>query len=261
MGIFIPKVPFDFTDTEHVHKGYEFVISFGPNAPYKVENRYVITEHNKIFPFNLEQPHQAVDNSFGYNLLAFFLDADYLQGLADSIYGVRELSFYNRSFAYDAHLKNLLLTFIEESRDKQSGHELITQSIANQVGIYLLRNIKNNCPAAKEEKVYSQRRGINQAIEFLYENYRNDFSLNEIARVAHLSPYHFSRVFKAEIGKTPFEFLLDIKIEKAKGYLRYSDKSITEICFECGFNTISYFTRAFSKKVGLTPTAFREHLL
>lgn len=261
MGIFIPKKPFDFSDTEHVHKGYEFVISFGPDAPYKVENRYVITEHKKIFPFNPEQSHQAVDSNYGYNLLAFFLDTDYLQGLADSIYGARELSFYNQSFAYDARLKNLLSTFIEESRNKQGGHDLITQSIANQLGIYLLRNIKSNCPAAKEERYYSQKRSINQAIEFLYENYRNNFSLNEIARVAHLSPYHFSRVFKAETGKTPFEFLLDIKIDKAKGHLRYSDKSITEICFECGFNTISHFTRVFSKKVGLTPTAFREHLL
>ncbi|MBE0447452.1 MAG: helix-turn-helix transcriptional regulator [Actinobacteria bacterium] len=207
MGIFIPKAPFDLTDMEHVRKGYEFVISFGPNAPYKVENRYVITEHNKIFPFNPEQSHQAVGDSFGYNLLAFFLDTDYLQGLADSIYWARELSFYNRSFAYDAHLKNLLLTFIEESRNKQGGHDLITQSIANQVGVYLLRNIKNNCPVAKEERYYSQRHSINQAIEFLYEDCQNDFSLNEVAQVAHLSPYHFSRVFKAETGKTPFKFL------------------------------------------------------
>ena len=261
MGIFITKEPFDFSEIQHIHKGYEFIIPYGPSAPYKVESSYVKMEQKKVFPFNVEQPHQAVDNSFDSRLLALFLDADYLRGLADSICRVRQLSFYNQSFAYGAYLKSLLLAFIEESRNKQSGHDLITQSIANQVGVYLLRNIRNNCSALKDEKRYSQKNNINQAIEFIYENYWKNFSLNEVAQAAHLSPYHFSRVFKAEVGQTPFEFLLDIKIEKAKELLRYEDKSITEICFECGFNTSSYFTRVFSKKVGLTPTAFRELLL
>ena len=126
-------------------------------------------------------------------------------------------------------------SFIEESRYKQDGYDLITQSIAIQVGVHILRGIKNNCSVLKREKRYSEKKGIKQAVEFIHENYQQNFSLNDVARAAHLSPYHFSRVFKDEVGKAPFEYVLDMKIERAKELLRHGDKSITEVCFESGF--------------------------
>lgn len=260
MGIFIPKEPMDFTEIAHIHRGYEFVISFNASSPYKVENKLLVTEPKKIFPFNPEQSHQAIKDT-GHELIAIFLDAEFLQGLAKSIHGVQKVSFMNSSHPYDAHLKNLLLTFIDESKQRQGGYNFIAQSIAVQTGICLLRGVKSNCSDPKENRHYSHKRGINQAIEFIHENYHRNFSLSEVAQVAYLSPYHFSRVFKAEIGRSPFEYLLDLKIEKAKEYLRYGDKSVTEICFESGFNNTSHFTRVFLRKVGITPTAFRKNFM
>lgn len=257
MGIFIPSQPIDSGEVEHVPQDYGFIIPISPNCPCKVENKLSITEGRKVFTFNPEQFHATVDASSIHKFLAIFLETCFLQDLSESIYGDREVNLGNYSFPYNAHLRELLLNFIEESRQKQGGYDFLTQSIAIQVGVYLLRRSKYDCPVLKEEKHYSNKKGIDRSIEFIHENYRRNFSLAQVAQTAHLSPYHFSRVFKAQVGKSPFEYLLDLKIEKAKEYLRYGDKSVTEICFTCGFNDVSYFTRVFTKKVGVNPSTFR----
>jgi AraC family transcriptional regulator len=261
MGVFLPREPIDFSEVDHVHLGYEFVIPFGPGGPYRVESKTVLTEHAKILPFNPEQSHRLVEGTFSHELIALFLDTDFLQGLAGSIYNTKEVLFYNRNFPYDAYLQNLLRIFIEESRQQLVGHDLICQSIATQVGAYILRHVQGNCPSPREGKHYSERKNIASAIDFMHENLSNSFTLDDLARVANLSPYHFLRVFKAEVGKTPFEYLQYLKIEKAKQYLQHRNKSITDVCFESGFTNISHFTRTFSRKVGVTPSAYRKGIL
>lgn len=60
VGIFIPKVEMDFSEATHCHGGYEFVVPFAASHPFKVENRTLIMEKNKLFPLNPEQTHRAV---------------------------------------------------------------------------------------------------------------------------------------------------------------------------------------------------------
>lgn len=260
MGMFIPTAAFDFMDVEHVHRGYEFVIPFRQSSPYKVEKKLVATEQKKIFPFNPEQSHRAMRET-STELVAVFLETDFLQSLAKSIYGKQSVSFVNRSHTYSSNLKNLLFSFMDELKHKQAGCDFITQSIAVQAGIRLLRELQSNCSTGNGDKRYSHKKGINAAVEFIHENYRQDFTLNEIAQVAYLSPYHFSRAFKAELGKSPFDYLLDVKIEIAKELLKLTDKTVTDICFESGFNDPSHFSRVFSRRVGLSPISYRKQLL
>ncbi|PKG42897.1 helix-turn-helix domain-containing protein, partial [Psychroflexus sp. MES1-P1E] len=61
-------------------------------------------------------------------------------------------------------------------------------------------------------------------------------------------------------GNTSFEYLKNIRLEKAKNKLQYSKDSIFEIAFKCGFDTTSYFSNIFKKHIGLSPTQFRKTL-
>lgn len=262
MGVLVTKQPMDFNEVEHIHRGYEFIIPFGQSTPYKVQNKTVETKHNKIFPVNPEQPHIAVKETSANTLIALFLEVEFLNDLAKSVSNISELAFENIGFTYDVHLQNLLTDFINELTYKQCGHDLITQSIALQVGVHLLRNLKNNCRLPIKERNYAEKKPIARAVDFIHANYQTPLSLNELAKAANLSPYHFCRVFKAETGKTPSEYLLDIKLKQAKELLlKCRDKSITEICFESGFNNLSHFSRTFLKKVDITPTDFVRQLL
>lgn len=111
----------------------------------------------------------------------------------------------------------------------------------------------------KEQRTYNVTRNIRKSIRFLQENYQNEFSMEAAAKAANLSVYHFIRVFKSQTGKTPYEFFLDIKMQKAKEMLKDHTQAITEIYSTLGFSSSSHFARIFKKTTGTAPNAYRKN--
>ena len=81
------------------------------------------------------------------------------------------------------------------------------------------------------------------------------------AAAAGMSPFHFSRLFKKSTGKSPYQFVLQRRIERAKKLLRNSTRSLADVGGELGFSHQSHFTSAFRKQVGATPGAYRKEVL
>jgi AraC-like DNA-binding protein len=73
-----------------------------------------------------------------------------------------------------------------------------------------------------------------------------------------MSPYHFTRLFKAVFGETPKQCQLNARLEKAKQVLLATDASITDICMEAGFSSLGTFSYVFARRVGMTPTSYRQ---
>jgi len=96
------------------------------------------------------------------------------------------------------------------------------------------------------------------AIKFIRDNFKRGPTLTEIARVVHLSPFHFHRRFTELFGITPKHFMLDCQIEQAKAELLSRTKDLAEIAAECGFAHQSHFTSRFKQATGLTPTRWRR---
>ena len=104
-------------------------------------------------------------------------------------------------------------------------------------------------------KVYLYRR-IVQSKLFMDNNFADNINLDNIADEALFSKFHFIRLFKQTYNKTPHQYLTAVRIEKAKQLLLIK-KSISEVCFSVGFDSISSFTGLFKKTVGLTPSAYQ----
>ncbi len=79
-----------------------------------------------------------------------------------------------------------------------------------------------------------------------------------LARVAHVSPAHFSRQFRATFGETPHRYLQRRRVERAMYLLRSTDRSVTDICMDVGFTSLGTFCTRFKQQVGMTPTEFRD---
>jgi transcriptional regulator GlxA family with amidase domain len=79
-----------------------------------------------------------------------------------------------------------------------------------------------------------------------------------LARVAHVSRAHFSRQFRATFGETPHRYLQRRRVERAMELLRETDHSVTDVCFEVGFNSLGTFSRTFREIVGESPSEYRE---
>jgi AraC-like DNA-binding protein len=103
-------------------------------------------------------------------------------------------------------------------------------------------------------KVYLYRR-IVQAKLFIDINYADNIDLDNIADEACFSKFHFTRLFKKIYDKTPHQYLIVVRIEKAMQLLR-TDKPVSEVCYSVGFESLGSFSGLFKRVVGLTPSAY-----
>lgn len=251
----------DFPAGVHQHSSYEFIVPFYRSLPARVGNLHMLVEKNKVFPLNSEQLHGPSQPISGIRLLAIQLEKDFLNEISRMLFSNSEMVvFENRCFDYNPDLQNLIRVFKKEFHSRRTGHQFVLQCISSQVAVLLLRNLKSNVSAAAGRS-YSEKEKINRAVEYLEEFYDRQYSLEEVARVANLSPYHFIKVFKTHTGKTPYEYLVGLKIEKARKLLSIGDRTITEVCFTCGFSNTSHFTKTFKKMVGVSPSVYRKLLV
>jgi AraC family transcriptional regulator len=103
-----------------------------------------------------------------------------------------------------------------------------------------------------------QRRSVVQYIE---ENIAENISLAELAELARLSIFHFSRAFKQSFGMPPHRYHTSRRIERAKMLLAKPSQSVTEIALDMGFSDTSSFTAAFRRLAGRTPTDYRRSVV
>lgn len=88
--------------------------------------------------------------------------------------------------------------------------------------------------------------------------YAEPLDVAAVAAVAHVSPAHFSRSFRAVFGETPHRYLQRRRVERSMFLLRETDRSVTDICLDVGFSSLGTFSRTFRAIVGETPSAYRS---
>ena len=96
------------------------------------------------------------------------------------------------------------------------------------------------------------------SMKYMREEFHRVPTLDEIAKLSHLSPYHFHRRFTDLLGLTPKHFMLECQIQEAKRQLSAGEAGLAEISKACGFSHQSHFTSRFKQATGLTPTRWRR---
>jgi len=98
---------------------------------------------------------------------------------------------------------------------------------------------------------------VKKVKRYVYDHFTDDISLTAMAELAEMSPSAFSRFFKTQTGSTLSDYVIDIRLGNAAHLLVDTSKSVSDICYECGFNNQSNFNRIFKAKRGVTPRDFR----
>lgn len=99
---------------------------------------------------------------------------------------------------------------------------------------------------------------VMQAKQFIDKNYEKKISLEDISHASLLSPYHLSRIFKAQLGISPHAYLNSVRLEAAKRLLLTTQLSVQSISDRIGFSNVNILIRLFKNAAGMTPTAFRS---
>jgi AraC-like DNA-binding protein len=111
--------------------------------------------------------------------------------------------------------------------------------------------------ACREDTIAAHRRAVERVITSARERLCEPISLHDMSRVAYLSAFHFNRVFHQITGLPPTKFISAMRLDEAKRLLLNTNLSVTDICFEVGYTSLSTFTRRFTQSVGVGPREFR----
>lgn len=140
------------------------------------------------------------------------------------------------------------------------GWPLLVHSASTAMAAALIRQLSPNASAALEKP----RPGLSQQrkrrlLEYIDANIAEPITLEDLSRVACMSPHHLIRSFKAAVGVTPFRWLLKVRIRRAQLLLGTS-MPLSEVAYACGFSSQSHFCTVFKREMVITPSAWRRSL-
>jgi AraC-like DNA-binding protein len=107
----------------------------------------------------------------------------------------------------------------------------------------------------------SDQNRMNKVYEHVMKNFKNNISLNEVAAIANMTPSSFSRYFKVRANKSFSNFVSEIRTGHARKLLLEDQLNISQICYECGFKTLSNFNKQFKEITGNTPLKYKKEYL
>lgn len=159
-----------------------------------------------------------------------------------------------------SELLGYLSDIIDAEKSKEYAYKLCIKAKCMQLLLYILREWEQNA-TDKDANAYDISVPIYRTIEYIHQNYNHDISVTGCAASAGMSYSYFSRKFTSTVGKSFREYLNQVRCNNAERLLMTTDKSISEISSECGYNDICYFISVFKALRGDSPSKYRRKLM
>ncbi|GAB4462599.1 MAG: AraC family transcriptional regulator [Elainellaceae cyanobacterium] len=158
----------------------------------------------------------------------------------------------------DAQLEAIAHLLLADLQKQNLGSKLYIDSLANVLAVHLIREYATTKPQILDCESGLNQRQLLRVFDYFSDHLDQDIKLADLANLLGISQFHFSRLFKQSVGISPYQYLLQQRIEKAKQLLQKTDYSIVEIALSCGFNSHSHLTKQFRQATGTTPKNYRS---
>ncbi|MGL6340626.1 MAG: helix-turn-helix domain-containing protein [Waterburya sp.] len=160
----------------------------------------------------------------------------------------------------DSQIEAMGMMLLAELQQENLGGRLYIDSLTNILAVHLLRQYSALQPRFSIYEGGLPERQLIIVLDYINEYLDQDIRLTDLAQLLGMSQFHFSYLFKRSLGKPPYQYLLQQRIERAKQLLKQTDQSIIDIAFLCGFNSHSHLSKQFRQLTGVTPRVYRTHL-
>ena len=264
----LPSHPHDLTEIEHSHDFCELVIVTGGSGMHCLEGSDFPVTAGDVFLLQGRQRHyfhQRVD----LELINIMYDHDKIV-LPES--DLRKLPGYCAMFMLEpayrrqhrfashlrlqrvplAHAERLAEEMGRECENRSAGHEVLLHAKLLEMIVYFSRAYTST----DITEAHALLR-VGHVIGALENDYAKQWKLDDLLQIAHMSRSNLMRIFRRATGQTPIEYLVRLRIQKAMEMLRNTDRTITEVAMDTGFNDSNYFTRQFRRVKGCSPSSFR----
>lgn len=157
----------------------------------------------------------------------------------------------------DPQIETIALMLLTELQQENPGNRLYIESLTNVLAVHLIRQYGTTQPHLPMYEGGLSQRQLVQVLDYINDHLEQDIKLADLAALLGISQFHFCHLFKRAIAITPYQYLLQQRIERAKQLLKQTDQPILEIALQCGFNNHSHLGQQFRRFTGMTPKAFR----
>ncbi|HLZ62502.1 MAG TPA: AraC family transcriptional regulator [Ktedonosporobacter sp.] len=246
-------------------------------AYYNVGKGYYAVDDTSYLVLNHDQPYTiTIESESPVESFCIFFEP----GLAEEVYRslttapqvlidepaastITPLSFFERTYQHDHLLSPALhhLRAIHRLGDRdytwlyEQFNDLLQRLLQVHFNVYREVETLPAVRAATREEIY---RRIYRARDYASALFDVPITLEEMARVANLSPNHFLRMFKQVFQQTPHQFVISKRLEQAQHLLLHTERSVTDIGFSVGFTSLGSFSWLFRQRIGISPEGYRR---
>lgn len=235
----------------HAHEGFGVgVIEHGAlGFFYRGENVVALPGAiNLVNPGEVHTGHAAVEDGWTYRM--FYFSADVMQNISGQVSNrPGDMPFFKTGVIHDDQLA-LMIKSLHADLEEGSATSLEYQSRLLSVFAVLVARHAINPPVP--HKTGNEPESVRRAKEYIEEHYHINISLENLASMVNLSPFHFIRVFHRQTGLSPHAYLNQVRLRKARQLLQQG-RPIADTAYETGFADQSHFSRHFKRTMGFTP--------
>jgi AraC family transcriptional regulator len=157
----------------------------------------------------------------------------------------------------DPQIEAIGLMLLAELQQDDTANKLYIESLSNVLSVHLIRQYTTARPQPVMYEGGLPQRQLLQVLDYIDAHLHQESKLTDLASLLGMSQFHFSHQFKQATGTSPYQYLLQQRIERAKQLLKQSNQSIADIALTCGFNSHSHLSKQFRQLTGTTPKAYR----
>jgi AraC-like DNA-binding protein len=241
----------------HRHPGYSFVVNFDDRGSFSVAGRRIPAAPGMVSAISPEVPHQEQPAEEVARYIAVLVAPELFERAGRAYARPLPSPLLGHSFPASPELILALKEFMQECDNRPPGADEVLEALGVRIAHLLIRGLTGI--AGGSERI-EQRTGVDRAIHHMHTHFAEKLTVARLADLAAMSLSHFARVFKLETGRPPLEYLLELRLEKARQLLRCEDLPVTEVALRCGFNTSSHFASTFRQRLGTTPRRYRAAL-
>ena len=160
----------------------------------------------------------------------------------------------------DPIIEHIARSFIYEMQNEALGGKLYSETLTTQLAIHLLRHYCTFTASLRRYKKGLSYQQLKTVTDYIKAYLRTDISLEDLSALLELSTHYFCHLFKQSTGISPYQYVIQQRVVKAKQLLKQKNLSLADIALECGFANQSTLTRTFKKCIGTTPGKYRQEL-
>ena len=251
----------------HWHEELQFCIVTKGNINFNVDGDSIILSEGEGIFINARQLHQAKSSrESDCSYISVVFNSDFISSFAGSIINIKYIQPYidnsrinycilKNDIEWKSVILNNILKIYEEYNKNEIGFELQIFILLIEVWNILIKSYFVSFPNdnARNNSVH-----IKKIISYICDHYMEKIELNDLAKEVNLSKSTCCREFKKYMNCTIFEYIINYRLVASSNLLITTNNSISDIAYQCGFGSTSYFIEKFKMKTGVSPSIYRR---